>query len=52
MEEARDYFAGSHLIDPHGTKAVLLNTYELFDLETQTASAAYKPIDRVERETT
>jgi UDP-MurNAc hydroxylase len=49
-EEARDYFKGSNLIDAAENQAVLLNSYQSFDLKSQRPSAPYQETDVVEKQ--
>jgi UDP-MurNAc hydroxylase len=50
LEEAVNYFLNSTLIDKKRSNPVLLNTYEYFDLSTQTQSKSYSPVDKKEKE--
>ena len=45
IEEAQAYFTQSTIINHQVSKPVLLNTYECFDLNTETASRQYEPTD-------
>lgn len=49
LEEAVEFFDSSPAIHANGTRSVLLNSGETFDLETESATKAYQPIDQGKR---
>lgn len=49
LEEAYDYFEKNNLTKELGTKCIILNPNQTFDLETETASAPYIPINIIEK---
>jgi UDP-MurNAc hydroxylase len=51
LHEAIDYFLSSSAINQEHSKPILLNTYEFFDLETQSQSKQYSPVDKDEKAT-
>ena len=50
LEEARDYFKASNLIDATENQVVLLNSYQAFDLKSGRSSAPYQETDLVEKQ--
>ena len=50
LHEAVDYFLNSTVINQKLSKPVLLNTYEFFDLATQTQSKAYTPVNKDQKQ--
>ncbi len=49
LEEAVEFFDSTPEINANGTQAVLLNSGETFNLESESQSKAYQPIDKAER---